>query len=454
MGLADPHPHNSYQASKAYGMTAAELGLEANALGEEVQPLYADVAQWHDEDSDSSLKPLTEAMQHDVELHLQCLIYDWLHRKKFAWPLAKLQDRLGQEIESYDHMDNHYLNHEGVDLGRRDALRRLVLLSLQAFGLGTLGLKLCWAAEDMLTHCAAGITACGYLSKGQHEDMAFAFSALSAYFPSLRALTKESSLHRQEAANLISQCLQLKAILAYHLESSRQAISYAKQAVSYARESGNRALWVMALRQLSSAYYYDSRHPEALLAAQEAQALMEQAQEPVVPLAIQSWVYSGLARSQARHGGEPQAILTSLGKTYETFSSLNENVPGFLDHNQANLILQGGLAHSFRGQQQEALDAFAQIIDLNDNHFHAKLPASRRTHIETVNHAALASLKLPKERKDLERSVTLWKAGIQGAVALRSEQRFKEALSAYEIMDALWSGDKRIMELRDLTHHW
>jgi len=37
---------------------------------------------------------------------------------------------------------------------------------------------------------------------------------------------------------------------------------------------------------------------------------------------------------------------------------------------------------------------------------------------------------------------------------LRSEQRFAEALTAYDIMQALWPGDKQIKELRDLTRHW
>jgi hypothetical protein len=54
----------------------------------------------------------------------------------------------------------------------------------------------------------------------------------------------------------------------------------------------------------------------------------------------------------------------------------------------------------------------------------------------------------------MDLSLRLWKAGIQGAMNLRSEQRFGEALTAYDIMQALWPGDKRIKELRDFTRHW
>jgi hypothetical protein len=54
----------------------------------------------------------------------------------------------------------------------------------------------------------------------------------------------------------------------------------------------------------------------------------------------------------------------------------------------------------------------------------------------------------------MPRSINLWKTGIQSAIALQSEQRFAEAMSAYDIMEAVWTGERRITELRPLIQHW
>ncbi|HYU71209.1 MAG TPA: hypothetical protein VEL31_00895, partial [Ktedonobacteraceae bacterium] len=75
-----------------------------------------------------------------------------------------------------------------------------------------------------------------------------------------------------------------------------------------------------------------------------------------------------------------------------------------------------------------------------------------RARIEFLNHMALALVKSPT--KDMEQTIAYWQAGIQGAKVLQSEQRFNEAATAYEIMESIWSGDKRIASLRELVVHW
>lgn len=54
----------------------------------------------------------------------------------------------------------------------------------------------------------------------------------------------------------------------------------------------------------------------------------------------------------------------------------------------------------------------------------------------------------------MERVIALWKADIQSAHTLRSQQRFEEAYMAYEVMEGVWPNERRIMELRDLIVHW
>jgi transcriptional regulator with XRE-family HTH domain len=457
-GLADPHPYNSHQASTIFGMTAAELGLEGGALGEETQPAYVDFAHRQSENIDTSIDPLTDSMQYDLELHLQCLIYDWLHRRRYTWTRAMLQQRLGREIESYDQMkDQDYLNHTGVDLGRRDALRRLVLVPIQVMGLGVLGAlgtTLTWASDDVLTHCAAGITACEHLAKGQHEDMTLASWALSIYLPALKTIAKESSLHRKEATRLAGQAFQLKTMLSCHRGGPKQAASYAEQGLVYSKESGDLPLLLTLLKTSAWVYACDRQNEKAAEKMVEAQYLLEHASTSL-PVFVQSNVYSGVAKNQALHGRKDEALL-ALGRAQDTFAvASGEDTKLFslqwMDYDPAHLLMDEGLTHYHLREYDAALDAFAKVIDPETLALKVS-GVAERVRIEIINHQALASLK--RARKDMELAIKLWIAGMQGAIALRSEQRFGEALSAYDIMEALWSGERRIMELRDFTRHW
>jgi hypothetical protein len=102
------------------------------------------------------------------------------------------------------------------------------------------------------------------------------------------------------------------------------------------------------------------------------------------------------------------------------------------------------------GHYDTALNSFEQVIDPKT--LKTKMSVAERVRVEILNNQALASLKT--KAKDQEQSVHIWKAAMQGAKALKSEQRYSEALRAYDIMEALWSDDKRIRELRELTQHW
>jgi transcriptional regulator with XRE-family HTH domain/tetratricopeptide (TPR) repeat protein len=452
MGEAEPYAFNLSQMCRVYGMTAAELGLEDGQPPEDSHLEEVSAASPPVE----SIEGLTESMQHDVELRLQCLIYDWLHRKQSTWTRAMLQQRLDHEIESYNHMNNQdYLNHTGVDLGRRDALRRLVLVPIQVMGLGVLGAlgtTLTWAPEDILTHCAVGITACAHLAKGLHQDMTLASWALSAYLPVLKAIAKQSSLHRKEATRLAGQAFLWKTILGVHREGPKQAASYAEQGLIYSKESGDLPLQLAFLKHSAWVYACDRQNEKAAERALEGQYLLEHASASL-PALVRSNVYIGVAKNQALNGRKDEALL-ALSQAHDTFavaSGEDMMISSLMDYDLAHHLLSDGLTHYRLRQYDEALDSFAKIIDPET--LALKIPVlAERTRIEIINNQALASLK--RANKDMELSIKLWIAGMQGAMALRSEQRFGEALSAYDMMEALWSGEKRIMELRDFTRHW
>jgi len=335
------------------------------------------------------------------------------------------------------------------------AIQRLASLPLISLNLNTLGAVLQYPLEDILTQCSAGIIACEQLSsKGTHEDMALAWSILSAYIPTLKAIVKESSQHRKAASNLMTQCLQLKARLAYHLADARQALSYAEQAVSYAQESGDRLLPIAALQNLSIAYFVNNQSQKMLQVSQKTQHIMENLKD-AAPSLMQSWVYANLAKYQAINGGKRE-ISALLDKAHKTFFSSpdTENSPNFVSHSRANLIRQEGMAYIFLGRYDSALDCFGQIIDLDNDNLCTKVPVGTHTHLGVICKATLASLKLPTAKKDKYLSLKLWKTGIEKAKILQSELYFNEACLSYQIMEGIWSDDHEVRELRDLIVHW
>ncbi|MGB8347757.1 MAG: helix-turn-helix transcriptional regulator [Ktedonobacteraceae bacterium] len=468
-GMSSPQPHNRYQASKAYGLkpeTSAweeseeHLPFEREEASREATP----TAHPYNEDIITPPTVVAETVQHDLELHLLGLIYDWIYRKKSKKTLAtllELQQRLHLEIESCDHMsEQNYLNHNTIaDPGRRDALRRIALLPIQALGLGSLGTlatSFSWPSEDILTHCAAGITACERLAKGQHEDLILASWVLSTYIPVLRPIVKESSSHRQEAARLAGQALHLKTTLAVGFEGLPQAARYAEQALIYSKESGHLPLVLSILERTAWVYRLSGQSEKAVETMLEAQHLLEHAAESL-PALVQSDVYGGVAIALAANKQNDEA-LTSLSQTHETFSaSLNEKpdpaLMSMMAYDLAHLYLYDGVAHYHLKQYDEALASFAKVVDPET--LTPRMPdLAERNRVEIIGYQASASLKLPLHRKDKEASIHLLQAGIKGAKALRSEHRYNQALQAYELMDSIWSGDPDVLALREQLEHW
>jgi hypothetical protein len=121
-----------------------------------------------------------------------------------------------------------------------------------------------------------------------------------------------------------------------------------------------------------------------------------------------------------------------------------------MDYDYSEIALTWGLAHARTGHPEEALNSFAEIVDLTT--LATRMPVSERVRVEFLNHMALAAVK--SASKDREQTVKYWQAGMEGAKTLQSEQRFSEALTTYEVMEGVWSGDRRITDLRELVVHW
>jgi hypothetical protein len=72
--------------------------------------------------------------------------------------------------------------------------------------------------------------------------------------------------------------------------------------------------------------------------------------------------------------------------------------------------------------------------------------------IETMNLMAFTSLKA-KDR-DMERTIYLWQAAVEGAKSLHSEMLFVQTATTYEHLTVVWPGEARVQALRDHLVHW
>jgi transcriptional regulator with XRE-family HTH domain len=453
-GISTPYTYHSDRLCRVYGLSRAELGLPDRNPRKgppgRAKPLLKPVDA-EQQELEAARTRLVCLIGDNLHLRLSYLMDDWLMHARFTGSLSDLQGRVSREVESYDTMTKQdHPNHAGIDEGRRAALRALALIPLQAMGLGIVASSTqpVWAPEEVLPHCAAGIIACYRLAKGQHEDIAVASDAITGYLPTLQKIVKESSIYRQQAAQLAAQCFGLKASLAVHREGPLHAASYAQQALIYAETSEDLTLQLVLSARSVWIYTSGKQAGQALNTALQMQDLLERATVPIPPL-VQSKAYAEIARGQA-FNHQQEIALAAIPQMHNTFVEIKDGeYPVYLEYDGPDYY--EGMTRYLLGQYNEAFAALEKIVDPETQAL--KLPvASERSRVSAINHMALSALKRPN--KDKELIVPLWMAGMQGAKNLRSEQRYEEAMTAYGIMEALWSDDARIRDLRDLMGHW
>ncbi|QBD75308.1 XRE family transcriptional regulator [Ktedonosporobacter rubrisoli] len=418
-GIVTPHSYNIRKLCDVYGVSADDLGLEEKSFN--VQDTENNAAKY---------------LRSDLSMYLMFLT---IAEYNTYW---QVQDTLSKAIEEFP-MDT------GAEATqqRHKALQRLAMFPLLLKGQRP--------AEELVNVCAAGLTACGYLAISNHEDIQFAASMITTYLSLLQSIT-DSPKYQKAAAALIAQAFQLQSRVSYHLQGVLPAISFAEQAVNWARKSQNKIILIMAQRELLAAYEWTALQyrPQALHIAEETQHLMEAKQGPKPASMLQSWAYTGLAKYQAlnRRKNEMELALERAEETF--FSEQAEYVPIYIVHSHARLLRHKAISYAYLGDQTRALNIFGSIIDLKNSNFNALLPMAERTYLGVLSETMFSSLKVPREKKDKELSIALWKTVLEKATHLQSETYFNEASSAYQIIEGIWSGERDITEVRDLLVHW
>jgi transcriptional regulator with XRE-family HTH domain len=427
-GVARPRSYYIDTICELYEMTAGELGLvDATLFPFPPSSLT----------SSESDDPLRRLARNDLSQRFMSIMVSWHLHKLHP---NELQTQIVQATE-----ENMLMN-SNEEISRREALRRLAFLPIDVYGLSAVGAVLTGPFEEMIAHCAAGITACWYLGRG--KELPLASAVVSTYIPTLQAMVSKAQTARlrQPIIELLVQCFVLKAKLARHVEGTALAIPYAKQAVGWSEQIENIPMRVLAYRTLAAIYFFANQWDMALQMAEKARALMEGSRNSSIPNILRSFVYSGLASYQA-HQQQEGAALVSLEKATETFfaSSEQEELLLWVDHHHANLLENAGVAYTRLGKYQKAIESFQETKNVEQD---------ESGRVEVLLYEVKAEIQRDDQPRALEWCAQTWTDGIERAKEIRSEQCFGEAMTVYTAMRSVWPKEQRVKELRDRMVHW
>ena len=345
-----------------------------------------------------------------------------------------LQHAIDQEIGRFDLIKQPGDNNESL-LSRRDVLVIIVGLPLSLLAKAPPGSTSAIFAEEFLPQCAASITVCWHLMRG--NDFVLVEHLLVATMPHLLTLAQQPSRYQKSAAKLASQAYILAGLVAVLQLKHSMAELYCKLSIQYSRIAEDQNLEAAGLKHLA-AKYLSAKYPlKTLSTYQEALPLIDN----ISPL-LRSRTYLGLALACSQCG-QKQEALKYLALTKETFPEHPEDDPSFLyaDCGLSSIHHYEGLMYLEFNQPEKAWNTFAQVEGLK-----SKIVVPERTIIEIVNCQAESATA----ERDMEKACACIQTGVAGALRLKSEKRFNDTFTIYRQMRQVWPFERQIQSLAEL----
>lgn len=428
-GITKPHRSNLARLCKLYGATAVELGMEDEPVGDKTgESFIAPDSPLLQEDKANAEYIVTSFLAEYPLLSYLKIVLNWPRQNTRYHELQRL---IMQETEGYRkvHQDDN------STITRREALRTLALLPIQMCGLSALGAVLTHPITEILTHCAAGLTACTELIN--IGDINRVDAVLKSYLPSLIRIVQQSSELREEAASLTIQSYLLSSAVVEHQGNIHKMKEYCHSALKYSNYVNNKNLQAAVLIRLSVAYDLDDAPLKALQTYQQAIPYIKQ----ISPM-LRGRLYAGLAGKSANCGDTQQAA-RYLDLAHTNFPQSPEKDPYFpyvyVDPYQ--LLLWEGITRKHLGQYEKALQVFETVGKLQP-----EPQLLERMRIEFLTYSSEAALNM----RDLEKCCTYLQAAGEGAIALGHEHRLAEARLSYSRAKVVWPNEPFVKSLQDL----
>lgn len=366
------------------------------------------------------------------------LIQQWYGMAMFSY---NLQNQLDREIKKLERFQSH-ASLETYTLSRRSVLFALATLPTALLTSRRQVYRLVLELEEFLPQCAASITACWHLSKGNHLETIPPI--IDSYLPTLLAVPKYAPLYREMTADLIAQCYLLKSILAWHLENLATAETYCTQAAQYSVIAQNSNLRLTALNQHALIFYYAKQFQRALAASEEAYTTLQYLPHESTFSIMKGRVSMYLAAFQAQQLKDgAEQTLEQAQNAFALQGTAGESIPPYVDCGEASLTLWDGLTHYHLGVQdvthaRRALTSLKAFGQLQSN---TEIP--ERFRLECLSNRILAAIRA----NEMEEAINCFAAGRQGASFLESKQRNAEMAYACQELAKQWPGEEKIQKL-------
>lgn len=345
-----------------------------------------------------------------------------------------LQRAIDHEIGGFD-LTQQSNDDLAIRLSRRDALLIIAGLPLSILVKTALDLTGAIFAEEFLPQCAASITVCWHLMRG--NDFILVEHMLAATMPHLLTLAQQPSRYQKSAAKLAAQAYILAGLVAVLQLKHSLAELYCKLSIQYSRIAQDHNLEAAGLKHLAAKYLSANYPLKTLSTYQEALPLIDS----ISPL-LRSRIYLGIALACA-HCGQKEEALKYLALSKDTFPEHPEDDPGFLyaDCGLSSIYHYEGLMYLEFNQPERAWKTFAQVEELK-----SKIVVPERTIIEIVNCQAESAVA----ERDMEKACAYIQTGVAGALRLKSEKRFNDTFTIYKQMRQVWPMERRVQSLAEL----
>ena len=436
-GKRIPGPYYRAKLCDLYGVTAEELGFAVTPLPvpPSSQERVQDTLSYVPSKSGvlvpssviASMAPFEEGEARDwatwfalKQAQVLAMMSVWSGQVLFC---DELQIRVDREITMFDEIKPQD-GDEAFRLSRRQAIVAIAALPLAVLASTPQQTTAAPVIEELLPRCTASITACWHLLKG--SEFAVVEHMVSAYLPALVQLAHQPSRYQKIAARLATQGYRLKGIVALHQHNLQARESYCERALHYSELAEDPSLLVSALISLASTFYYRSDPLQATHIYQKALPHMEH-----IPPLQRSRLAVELAVVYAQRGQEQEA-LHFLHLAQQAYPDDPENDPSFLyaEFSPASRFLEEGLTFLALTQHYPDhaydLKAWETLAQVEEQQSKSLVPP--RILFEITNHQAATALVL----RNQELFRTYLEKGIQGANALNSKQRRREAVEVYK----------------------
>lgn len=333
------------------------------------------------------------------------------------------------------------------EINRREAICSLAALPMTILGQKpTLQTK---HYDEMLMHCTAALEACWQLYRGSDPmGTQHAFECTCTYVPLLEAIAHTSNTHQKEALDLATRYALLQTLLGWNYRETVETVSYAQNAMKLSRETSNILLQISATTKLSWSYLQSRNHIRAWETMQEGEHLLKIYQrdkkKALLPSGIIGNFYSSHSLAQVSNGISPDR---ALGIATDS-DPLSGHI-AFIEFTESSQWLEAARICSAKGDPKQAMIWVGKRIDLET--LTPRVRQSERGRIQATNILTRSLLQL---KGDMGKIIETWMVGIEGAKALKSEEIYRKAIANFELMQALYPGERAIMRLIPLTAHW